>query len=85
MRKFLTKIDYTLLFRLLLSIAMCSTGYIQNDRMAGIFGLFLAVFAIISAKYKIGCGYGSCMSNTKFKLKEVHSEQVKNIDINEVK
>ena len=56
MRKLLSKIDYTLTFRLLLSIAMCYTGYIQNDYMSGIFGLFLAIYAFIGAKYKIGCG-----------------------------
>jgi len=55
MRKLLSKIDYTLTFRLLLSIAMCYTGYIQNDYMSGIFGLFLAIYALIGAKYKIGC------------------------------
>jgi hypothetical protein len=60
MRNLLTKIDFTLTFRLLLSIALCYTGYTQNDYMSGIFGVFLAIYAIIAAKYNIGCGYSGC-------------------------
>ena len=85
MRKLLFKIDYTLTFRLLLSIAMGYTGYIQNDFMSGIFGLFLAIYAIIGAKYKIGCGYNGCAYTPTYKSKEVLVEDVKHIDFTEIK
>ena len=85
MRKLLSKIDYTLTFRLLLSIAMGYTGYVQNDYMSGIFGLFLAIYAIIGAKYKIGCGYNECTYTPTYKSKEVLVEDVKNIDFTEIK
>ena len=85
MRKLLSKIDYTLTFRLLLSAAMCYTGFIQNDYMSGIFGLFLAIYAIIAAKYKIGCGYNGCANMPTYKSKEVLVEDVKHIEFTEIK
>jgi len=85
MRKLLSKIDYTLTFRLLLSAAMCYTGFIQNDYMSGIFGLFLAIYAIIAAKYKIGCGYNRCANRPTYKSKEVLVEDVKHIEFTEIK
>lgn len=60
MKNWLSKIDFTLTFRLILGIAMMVTGYIQNDYTSGSFGLILVVYAFIAAKYKIGCGYHSC-------------------------
>ena len=85
MRKLLSKIDYTLTFRLLLSIAMGYTGYVQNDYMSGIFGLFLAIYAIIAAKYKIGCGYNGCTYTPTYKSKAVFVEDDKHIDFTEIK
>jgi len=85
MRKLLSKIDYTLTFRLLLSAAMCYTGYIQNDYMSGTFGLFLAIYAIIGAKYKIGCGYNGCAYTPSYKSKLKLDEEVKHIDFTEIK
>ena len=85
MRKLLSKIDYTLTFRLLLSIAMGYTGYVQNDYMSGIFGLFLAIYAIIAAKYKIGCGYNGCNYTPTYKSKALLVEDDKHIDFTEIK
>jgi hypothetical protein len=85
MRKLLSKIDYTLTFRLLLSIAMGYTGYVQNDYMSGIFGLFLAIYAIIAAKYKIGCGYNGCTYTPTYNSKAVLVEDDKHIDFTEIK
>ena len=85
MRKLLSKIDYTLTFRLLLSIAMGYTGYVQNDYMSGIFGLFLAIYAIIAAKYKIGCGYNGCTYTPTYKSKVLLVEDDKHIDFTEIK
>jgi hypothetical protein len=85
MRKLLSKIDYTLTFRLLLSIAMCYTGYIQNDYMTGTFGIFLAIYAIIGAKYKIGCGYNGCSYTPSYRSKVKVEEDIKHIDFTEIK
>ena len=85
MRKLLSKIDYTLTFRLLLSAAMCYTGYIQNDYMSGTFGVFLAIYALIAAKYKIGCGYNGCTNTPTYNSKELLVEDVKHIEFTEIK
>ena len=85
MRKLLSKIDYTLTFRLLLGAAMCYTGYMQNDYMSGIFGLLLSIYALIAAKYKIGCGYNGCANTPTYKSKEALVEDVKHIEFTEIK
>jgi hypothetical protein len=85
MRKLLSKIDYTLTFRLLLATAMCYTGYMQNDYMSGIFGLFLAIYALIAAKYKIGCGYNGCTYTPSYRSKVKVDEEVNHIDFTEIK
>jgi hypothetical protein len=85
MKTLLSKIDYTLTFRLLLSIAMCYTAYIQNDYMTGAFGVFLAAYAIIGAKYKIGCGYNGCAYTPSYRSRVKIDEEVKNIDYTEIK
>ena len=85
MKKLLSKIDYTLAFRLILSAAMFYTGYIQNDYMSGTFGLFLAIYAIIGAKYKVGCGYNECVYTPTYKANELLKEEVKDIDFKEIK
>jgi len=53
--------------------------------MSGIFGLFLAIYAIIGAKYKIGCGYSGCVYTPTYKSKEILVEDVKQIDFTEIK
>ena len=60
MQKFLSKIDLTLVFRLSLSIVMGFVGYTQSDYISGVFAIFLAAYALIAAKYKVGCGYNAC-------------------------
>ena len=60
MKKWLSKIDFTLVFRLSLSIVMGVAWYTQKDNTSGYFALFLAVYAIVAAKYKVGCGYNAC-------------------------
>ena len=65
MKKFLSKIDFTLMFRLLLSLAMVINGYKQNDETSYIFAIFLLIYAIVAAKYKVGCGYNACSPNNK--------------------
>ena len=60
MQNWFSKIDFTLIFRLILGGAMMITGYIQNDYTSGSFGLLLFVYAFVAAKYKIGCGYNHC-------------------------
>jgi hypothetical protein len=85
MRNLLTKIDFTLTFRLLLSIALGYTGYTQNDYMSGIFGVFLAIYAIIAAKYKIGCGYSGCGYTPTYRSKTELVKKGKDVDFTEIK
>ena len=59
MRKLLSKIDWILMFRLMMSGAMVIVGIQTKDMVAGGFGAFFALFSLVSAKYKVGCGYQS--------------------------
>jgi hypothetical protein len=85
MKKLLSKIDYTLAFRLILSAAMCYTGYIQNDYMSGSFGLFLAIYAIIGAKYKVGCGYNGCGYDPIRDVMKETANTISKIEFTEIK
>lgn len=84
-QKWFSKIDFTLVFRLALSMAMGVTAYLQNDSTSGIFAIFLAVYALIAAKYKIGCGYNSCYNVPKPASKYAHKEESQQIDFTEIK
>jgi hypothetical protein len=53
--------------------------------MTGAFGVFLAIYAIIGAKYKIGCGYNGCTYTPSYKSKLKLDEEVKHIDYTEIK
>ncbi len=59
MKKLLDKIDWVLMFRLVMSGAMIIVGIQTKDIVAGGFGAMFAIFSLVSAKYKVGCGYQS--------------------------
>ena len=59
MKKIFRKIDWVLMFRLVMSGAMIIVGVQTRDMVAGGFGVIFALFSLVSAKYKIGCGYQS--------------------------
>ena len=59
MKKIFRKIDWVLMFRLVMSGAMIIVGVQTKDMVAGGFGVIFALFSLVSAKYKIGCGYQS--------------------------
>ena len=59
MKILLDKIDWVLMFRLVMSGAMIIVGIHTKDIVAGGFGAMFAVFSLVSAKYKVGCGYQS--------------------------
>jgi hypothetical protein len=81
MIRFLQKLDLTLIFRLLMGGTLSIVGYQTSDYMAGIFGLFMIVYSIYAAKYKIGCGYSSC-GYTPSKVSKTKGEE---IDFTEIK
>jgi hypothetical protein len=85
MQKWLSRIDFRLVFRLSLSLAMGVTGYVQNDYVVGIFGLFFAIYAIVGAKYKIGCGYNACGYTPRYTSKYAQKENISPIDFKEIK
>ena len=85
MKNWFLKIDFTLTFRLILSVAMLYTGYYENDNMALIFGVFLAVYSIIANKYKLGCGYNGCGYAPKYEIKKDISKTEEKIDFTEFK
>ena len=59
MNKIFNKIDWVLMFRLVMSGAMIIVGIQTKDMVAGGFGALFAIFSLVSAKYKVGCGYQS--------------------------
>jgi hypothetical protein len=59
MNKLFNKIDWILMFRLVMSGAMIIVGIQTKDMVAGGFGAMFAIFSLVSAKYKVGCGYQS--------------------------
>lgn len=82
MKKLLNKIDWVLMFRLVMSGAMIIVGIQTNDMFAGGFGSMFALFSIVSAKYKVGCGYQSgCGVTPKYrsiqKTDEIEFTEVK--------
>jgi hypothetical protein len=81
MIRFLQKLDLTLIFRLLMGGTLSIVGYQTSDYMAGIFGLFMIVYSIYAAKYKIGCGYSSC----GYTPSKVSKTKVEEIDFTEIK
>jgi hypothetical protein len=82
MKKRLSKIDWILMFRLVMSGAMIVVGIQTKDMVAGGFGLMFALFSLVSAKYKVGCGYQSgCGVSPRYrsiqKTEEVEFTEVK--------
>jgi hypothetical protein len=92
MQKLLSKIDWRLVMRLIMAGSMIIVGYQGNDYIPAVFGLGFAIYAIIGAKYKIGCGYnGACGYPSQFesKINSVTSQsksiQTENIEFTEIK
>lgn len=75
MAKWFNKIDFTLVFRLSLSVVMGIVWYTQKDMSAGVFALFLAVYALLAAKYKVGCGYNACGYTPTYSKKDVSKQE----------
>ena len=60
MQKLLSKLDLILVFRLIMTGVVGLVGYQNSDNVAMLFALFFAIYSIVGAKYKIGCGYNNC-------------------------
>lgn len=92
MQKWINKIDWRLTMRLIMAASMIIVGYQSNDTIPAIFGAGLAIYAIIGAKYKIGCGYnGACgyppQSDTKATMGNIQSKivETESIEFTEIK
>lgn len=85
MKNLISKLDFTLIFRLSLSLLMLVAAFRQSDFVSGAFGVFLAIYAIIGAKYKIGCGYNNCGYVPRYHNKNEASDDMKTIDYTEIK
>lgn len=61
MKKIIASIDWILILRLVMGESMIIIGYQSNDYIPALSGVFFIIYSIVSAKYKIGCGYdASC-------------------------
>ena len=85
MQKFISKLDFTLIFRLSLSAVMLVAALRQSDYVSGGFGLFLAFYAIVGAKYKVGCGYNACGYTPMHSKNNAHKEAIDPIEFTEIK
>ncbi len=54
------RIDWLLLLRLGLSAVFIIEGYRNQANADFSIGVALAIYSILAARYKWGCGYGSC-------------------------
>ena len=82
MKKLFNKIDWVLMFRLVMSGAMIIVGIQTKDIVAGGFGAMFAVFSFVSAKYKVGCGYQSgCGVTPRYQS----IQKTKDIEFTEIK
>jgi hypothetical protein len=82
MKKLFNKIDWVMMFRLVMSGAMIIVGIQTKDIVAGGFGAMFAVFSFVSAKYKVGCGYQSACGVTP-RYRSI--QKTKDIDFTEIK
>ncbi|MCE2845279.1 MAG: hypothetical protein LW604_08660 [Sediminibacterium sp.] len=82
MKKLFNKIDWVLMFRLVMSGAMIIVGIQTKDIVAGGFGAMFAVFSFVSAKYKVGCGYQSGCGVTS---RNRSIQKTKDIEFTEIK
>ena len=64
MRKYVKQItlrtDWVLLLRLALSSVFIIEGYRKHANTDLSIGIALAIYSILAARFKWGCGYGSC-------------------------
>lgn len=81
MQKMLSKLDLILVFRLIMTGVVGLVGYQNSDNVAMLFALFFAIYSIVGAKYKIGCGYNNCGYTPSGVLKNKSKE----IDFTEIK
>ncbi|MDP4619349.1 MAG: hypothetical protein NWS87_02400 [Sediminibacterium sp.] len=81
MQKLLSKLDLILVFRLIMTGVVALVGYQNSDNVAMLFALFFAIYSIVGAKYKIGCGYNNCgytpSSSAKHKTNEIDFTEIK--------
>ena len=81
MQKLLSKLDLILVFRLIMTGVVGLLGYQNSDNVAMLFALFFAIYSIVGAKYKIGCGYNNCgytpIRSTKPKTNEIDFTEIK--------
>lgn len=59
-RQIAQRIDWVLLLRLALSSVFIIEGYRKQASTDMGIGVALAVYSILAARFKWGCGYGSC-------------------------
>ncbi len=52
--------DWVLLLRLALSSVFIIEGYRKQANIDLSIGIALAIYSILAARFKWGCGYGSC-------------------------
>ena len=81
MQKLLSKLDLILVFRLIMTAIVGIVGYQNSDNVAMLFALFFAIYSIVGAKYKIGCGYNNC----GYTPNHVPKNKTENIEFTEIK
>lgn len=88
MKKIIASIDWILMLRLVMGGSMIIIGYQSNDYIPALAGGFFIIYSIVSAKYKIGCGYNpSCgvSINKNNNLKSSSVKESKAVEFTELK
>lgn len=77
MKKIIASIDWILILRLVMGGSMIIIGYQSNDYIPALSGVFFIIYSIVSAKYKIGCGYNASCGVSINKNNNLNSSSVK--------
>mgnify|MGYP000337775387 CR=1 FL=1 len=67
MKKWLNRIDWILMMRLVMGGSMIIVGYQSADYIPAAVGTFFVIYSLFSAKYKVGCGYNTCGNYRDYK------------------
>jgi len=85
MKNWFHKMDWILIMRLIMGGSMIIVGYQAGDYTPATVGMFFVIYSLVSAKYKIGCGYNaSCGTDTnrRYSSKTLSKKEIEYTEIN---
>lgn len=84
MKNWIQRLDWLLIMRLIMGGSMIIVGYQSSDWIPALVGTFFVIYSLLSAKYKVGCGYNNAcggVGNYKTRSKITTSSQVEYTEV----